>query len=427
MLRIGILDLLVIYLLPLVLLGALAGLFFLVLTLVVKKDLGRLAFSEDVRHNIQIRKRAVGFGSVMQMMLFDSGVQAAFLYRVSRFLYYHRMRTLSAVLHKIGKYLTSVDLPPTAKVGPGVSFLHCCNIVIGPYVEIGSHVMFRPFVALRGWGTVRLEDDVKTGLQTCVMDCVTMGKGSESAPGAILTQDVPPYHIAMGVPAKRMVPRPESRLQGVVLDLDNVLLEPAPLFGRALAAALDRSGKPSGLKAVEREDLPPAKVLRKRLGGDAAALRESLRAYQETVREGMNAGLRLRSNSLELLDKLRERALRVALVSRQPDALAREIAERLGLASRLDFLCGADDFLDEWKPEPWILFRPMRELKIGVERVIYVAGSLLDLQTGIEGAVRVFWLASPDAKGPPRGLVNRYPDLASILREFSQPILPQTI
>lgn len=427
MLRIGILDLLVIYLAPLGLLGVLAGIFFLVLTLVVKKDLGRLAFSEDLRHNIQIRKRAVGFGSVAQVMLFDSGVQAAFLYRISRFLYYRRLRILSAALHKIGKYLTSVDLPPTARVGPGVSFLHCCNIVIGPYVEIGRHVMFRPFVAVRGWGTVRIEDDVKTGLQSCVMDCVTMGRGSESAPGSVLTQDVPPNHIAFGVPAKRMVPRPESRLQGVVLELENVFLEPAPLFGRALAAALTRSGKPSRLKPAELEDLPAAAVLRRRLGKDPARMRETLEAYQEAVRGGMDNELRPRNHGRALVEKMRERGLKVALVSRQPDALAAELVERLGLASRLDFFCGADDFLDEWKPSPWIIYRPMRELRIGVERVIYVAGSLLDLRTGIEGAVRVFWVAAPEVKGPPRGLVNRYPDLAAVLEEFSGPVLPQTI
>jgi len=115
------------------------------------------------------------------------------------------------------------------------------------------------------------------------------------------------------------------------------------------------------------------------------------------------------------------------VISKQPDFLAREIADSLDLTESLDFLCGADDFLSEWKPQPWIVYRPMRELKIMCERVIYVAGSLLDLQTGIEAAVKVYWVTPPDVPHQPRrGIVERFPDLEAVLAEFSKPKLPQT-
>jgi len=427
--NIGILDLVVIYAIPFVALGLFLTVFFIVLSVVVKRDIGRLAFSEDLRYNIQLKKRPVGFGSIVQIMLFDSGVQAAFLYRISHFLYHRGFKAPAMVVNKLGKYLTSVDLPPTAKIGPGIVFLHCCNIVFNPYIEVGKHVIIRPWVGLRGYGTVKLEDEVRIGWLSGVMDCVTMGKNSETAPCSIVTQDVPENHVALGAPAKRMLPRKETKLRGVVLELESVLLEPTPLFGAALSEALRTVGKkPAGSGRLTPEDLPPANVISKQLRKRSQDVGQVLEAYLSRVRSGMFSELRLRPNAGELLKKIRERGLQAAVISRQPDVLAREIVDRLGLGESLDRVAGADSFLEEWKPQPWIIYHQMRALKCGVERVIYVAGTPLDVRTGVEGFMRVFWVCPelPD-KAPIGGLVTRFPDLAAVLAEFSQPLLPKPI
>ena len=423
---IGILDLFVIYALPLVLLGSLLTVSLFILYVVVRKDIGKLAFAEDVRYNIRIRKQPVSFSTVAQIMLFDNGVQAAFFYRLARFLHLRGLHPLATALHKIGKYVTNVDLPPTAKVGPGVVFLHCCNIVIGPYIEIGSHVVFRPFVALRGWGTVKIEDGVKTGLQTCVMDCVTMGKNSESAPGAIVTRDVPADHIAFGTPATKMVPRPETKLKGVVIDLENVLLEPSPVLHDALRAALGKNAKqPPDLQNL---DLPPENIIDARAGDTPGAAREILEKYMEVARARAETGLRVLPEGRMLLETIRERGLKVAVISKQPDALASAIVESLGLAPLVDAVCGADAVLSEWKPQPWIIFQPMRQLKLGVERVIFVGGSTLDLQAGTRAALRTYWVPRHRTRHRPRkGLVDVFPDLQAVLAEFSRARLPPTV
>jgi serine O-acetyltransferase len=428
--HIGVIDLLVIYATPVV--AAVAGmiLFLAGLYIIVKADIGHLAVSEDIRYNIQLKKQPVTFVNVAMVMLLDSGVQAAFLYRCSRFLYRHRLRPLATVLHKLGKYLTNVDLPPTAKVGPGVVFLHCCNIVIGPYIEIGSHVVFRPCVALRGWGTVKLEDGVRTGLQSVVMDCVTMGEGSESAPGAVVTKDVPARHIALGMPAKVMVPRPETKLEGVVVELENVLLEDTALWILALSSALRAGGRQLPSRKLNALwQLPPAKVIARYIPDDTERQRAAFEEYFRLVRASDYAGLRFRPRGRELLQVIRRRGLKVAVISRLPDAFVeKEIVDALRLRGVSDCVCGADTCLDEWKPEPWIIYRPMRTLKLGVERVIYIGGNRLDVRTGIEAAVRVFWFMPYDqGKMPSRGLVTRFEDLDSIIEEFSKPELPQTI
>lgn len=49
---------------------------------------------------------------------------------------------------------------------------------------------------------IKIEDDVWLGSGSIVLDGVTIGKGSVIGAGAVVTKDIPPYSIALGVPAK---------------------------------------------------------------------------------------------------------------------------------------------------------------------------------------------------------------------------------
>ena len=49
---------------------------------------------------------------------------------------------------------------------------------------------------------IKVEDDVWLGIGSTVLDGVTIGKGSVIGAGAVVTKDIPPYSIAVGVPAK---------------------------------------------------------------------------------------------------------------------------------------------------------------------------------------------------------------------------------
>ena len=47
-----------------------------------------------------------------------------------------------------------------------------------------------------------IEDDCWLGHGVTVLDGVTIGKGSVIGAGAVVTKNIPPYSVALGVPAK---------------------------------------------------------------------------------------------------------------------------------------------------------------------------------------------------------------------------------
>ena len=55
---------------------------------------------------------------------------------------------------------------------------------------------------LNSRGDIVIEDDVWLGLNVCVMDGVTIGRGAVVGAGSVVTKDIPAYAIAGGVPAR---------------------------------------------------------------------------------------------------------------------------------------------------------------------------------------------------------------------------------
>ena len=82
------------------------------------------------------------------------------------------------------------------------------DVYTGPMVQIlaVNHVYDDPDRPIRQQGItaqgIVIEDDVWIGANTVVLDGVTIGKGSVIGAGAVVTQDIPPYSIAVGAPAR---------------------------------------------------------------------------------------------------------------------------------------------------------------------------------------------------------------------------------
>jgi len=82
------------------------------------------------------------------------------------------------------------------------------DVYTGPMVKIVAvnHVFDSLDRPIREQGVtaqgIVIEDDVWLGAGVTVVDGVTVGRGSIIGAGAVVTSDIPPYSIAVGIPAK---------------------------------------------------------------------------------------------------------------------------------------------------------------------------------------------------------------------------------
>jgi len=132
-----------------------------------------------------------------------------------------RAPLLGYVVKQLNHIITGADLAWQASVGPGVAFHHPTGVVLGPDVVLGRNCVVQQGVtlgALRERGRMadgRLDspvvgDDVTLGAGSRILGPISVGDGSVVGANAVVLSDVPPGHVAVGVPAS-VTPRRTNR------------------------------------------------------------------------------------------------------------------------------------------------------------------------------------------------------------------------
>ncbi len=106
---------------------------------------------------------------------------------------------------------------------------------------------------------------------------------------------------------------------------------------------------------------------------------EELDRFLEAEHAAWDPARRLGATSHALLDSLRERGLRIGLVSNafDPGWLLRRDIEQMGLAERLDVAVFSSD-VGMRKPHPLIFERALEELGVASERALFVGDRLYE-------------------------------------------------
>jgi acetyltransferase-like isoleucine patch superfamily enzyme len=123
---------------------------------------------------------------------------------------------LDCVKEYAGKeYHPRLEIGDRTSVGSNAHIIACSRISIGKdvviaqrvyitdnlhgYDEISTAITYQPLVHP---GPVEIEDQVWLGEGVCVLPNITIGKHSVIGSNAVVTKSIPPYSVAIGVPAK---------------------------------------------------------------------------------------------------------------------------------------------------------------------------------------------------------------------------------
>ncbi len=113
-----------------------------------------------------------------------------------------------------GHHLGSMSIGSGTWIGQQCFFHSAGGLIIGRNVGIGPGVkIITSFHAENGlekpilhsrveFAAVTIEDDSDIGVGAIVLPGVTIGRGVQIGAGAVVTSDIPPYSIAVGVPAR---------------------------------------------------------------------------------------------------------------------------------------------------------------------------------------------------------------------------------
>lgn len=178
-----------------------------------------------LRYDIKsIKQRDPAARNSFEIFLLYSGLHAVMWYRVSHWLYKHKMFFLARLISQITRFFTGIEIHPGATIGKGLLIDHGSGVVIGETTVIGDDCTIYQGVTLGGTGKDKgkrhptLGNNVMVGSGAKILGPFTVGDNSRIAANAVVLEEIPIDSTAVGVPA-RIVKRNGQR---VCAEMDQV-------------------------------------------------------------------------------------------------------------------------------------------------------------------------------------------------------------
>lgn len=150
---------------------------------------------------------------ILGTLMTNRGLQSILLYRFSHALWRRRVPVLPLVFTRIAQILYGIDISYQAYLGPGIVIVHGVGLVIGSQTKIEGDCCLYQGVTLgdrgsewvgssRADGHPIVETGVMFGAGSKVLGPIRIGRNSIIGANAVVTHDVPPNSIVVGVPGQ---------------------------------------------------------------------------------------------------------------------------------------------------------------------------------------------------------------------------------
>jgi len=144
--------------------------------------------------------------SRLEVFLCYSGLHAVWFYRVTHWLWNHRLFLAGRWLSQAARLLTGIEIHPGAKIGRRLFIDHGMGVVIGETSIVGDDVTLYQGVTLGGTGKEHgkrhptLEDNVVVGGGAKLLGNIVVGKNCRIGAGSVVLRNVPENSTVVGVP-----------------------------------------------------------------------------------------------------------------------------------------------------------------------------------------------------------------------------------
>lgn len=148
--------------------------------------------------------------SLIEILFCYSGLHAVWGYRVSHWLWVHKMKFFGRLGSQITRFLTGIEIHPGAIIGPGFFIDHGMGVVIGETAEVGSDVTLYHGVTLGGTSLNKgkrhptIGDRVVIGAGAKVLGAIYIGDDTRIGANAVVVKSVPANAVVVGVPGQNV-------------------------------------------------------------------------------------------------------------------------------------------------------------------------------------------------------------------------------
>lgn len=179
--------------------------------------------------------------SRLEVILTYAGFHALLAYRLAHWLTQHDVPFLPRAISQLARWLTGIEIHPSAKIGASFFIDHGMGVVIGETAEVGDHVTLFQGVTLGGTGKERgkrhptLGNHVVVGAGAKILGGITIGDNVKIGANSVVVKSVPPNSTVIGVPA-RIIKSQGERLPDATMDHTNM---PDPTADRFAALEME--------------------------------------------------------------------------------------------------------------------------------------------------------------------------------------------